>query len=191
MSLSPAHQPLVYRALPETRAMRFAGFALLAIVGSLLITIAGQIKVPFYPVPATLQTLAVFIIAAAYGRNLAVATVLAYLAQGALGLPVFTGGAGIAYMAGPTGGFLIGFGVAAYIIGQGADWGFARNPLKLFAVTIIGAGALMLVGFAWLGVLFGAGKAWAIVQPFLLPELTKVVLASALLPAIGGFFTKR
>jgi biotin transporter BioY len=88
--------------------MRYAMYAFLVAFGSMLIAIAGQVKVPMWPVPTTLQTLAIFTIAAAYGRNLAVATLLAYLAEGAAGLPVFTNGGGLAYFAGPTTGYLIG-----------------------------------------------------------------------------------
>lgn len=191
MATSTTAKALIYRALPDQNTMRIAGYVLLALAGSLLIAIAGQIKVPFYPVPATLQTLAVFVIAAAYGRNLAAATVALYLAQGAMGLPVFTGGAGLAYLAGPTGGFLIGFLVAAIVIGSAVDRGWGQNPFKLFAATLFGAILLMGLGYLWLAGLIGAEKAWiAGVAPFALGELTKAALASALIPAIGAMFRK-
>ena len=184
MSVSSHTAPIALRAIPNEGAMRLVGLALLAVAGSLLIALAGQIKVPFYPVPATLQTLVIFMIAAAYGLRLGSATVALYLAQGALGLPVFTGGAGLAYMMGPTGGFLAGFLVAAIIIGSAADRGWTSNAFKLFGATLIGAAVLMALGYAWLSGLIGAEAAWiAGVQPFILSELTKVVLASALIPA--------
>jgi biotin transport system substrate-specific component len=192
MATSTSAQALVYRALPEASVTRIAGLVVLAIAGSLLLTISGQIKVPFYPVPATLQTLAVFMIAAAYGRNLAVATVALYLAQGAAGLPVFTGGAGLAYMAGPTGGFLAGFLVAAAVIGSAVDRGWGANAFKLFGATLLGAVLLMGLGYLWLSGLIGAEKAWTFgVAPFALGELTKVVLASALIPAVAAIFRRK
>lgn len=192
MALSTAQRPLVYRALAETPAMRMLGFALLALAGSLLITVSAQIKVPFFPVPMTMQTLAVFVIAAAYGLRLGAATVAFYLAQGAVGLPVFTGGAGLAYLAGPTGGFLIGFLAAAVIIGFAVDRGWGSNPLKLFGATLLGAIVLMVIGYFWLSGIIGPQKAWQFgVQPFLLGELTKVVLASALIPAATALLTRK
>ena len=130
MSASLSDRSLAAAALPGAGASRLAAQAGLVVAGSLLIAAAAHVKVPFWPVPMTLQTLAIFAIAAAYGRNLAVATLLAYLAQGAVGMPVFTGGAGLAYMAGPTGGYLAGFLVAAAMIGAAADrgWVISKNP---------------------------------------------------------------
>ena len=188
---SPA-QPLVYRAIPQDGAMRIAAFVLLAIAGSLLIAVAGQIKVPFYPVPATLQTLAVFMIAAAFGLRLGVATVALYLAQGAAGLPVFTGGAGLAYLAGPTGGFLAGFLVAAAVIGWTVDRRHGRNPFILFAATVLGAALLLGLGWMWLAGLIGGEKAWLVgIKPFLLGELTKAALTASLIPALAGLLSRR
>lgn len=172
--------------------MRLVVFALLAIAGSLLIALSGQIKVPFYPVPATLQTLACLFIGAAFGLRLGVATVAFYLVQGALGLPVFTGGAGLAYMAGPTGGFLIGFLVCAAAAGWAVDRGWSDKPIRLFAAMVVGSTIMMAMGFGWLSTLIGAEKAWAAgVQPFILPELTKAALASGLIAAIVGLLKRR
>ena len=192
MATTSSAQALVYRALPDTSARRIAGFVLLAVLGSLLLTVSARITVPFYPVPATLQTLAVFLIAAAYGRNLAVGTVALYLAQGAAGLPVFTGGAGLAYMAGPTGGFLAGFLVAAFVIGTAVDRGWGTNAFKLFGAALLGAVLLLGMGYLWLAGLIGVEKAWTFgVAPFALGELTKVALASALIPALTAFFRRK
>src|SRR4030095_15991780 len=113
MSAATISGPLVTLALPQDRSARLVAQTLLVIGGTILLAVAAKVSVPFWPVPMTLQTLAVFVISAAYGRNLAVATMLAYLAEGAIGLPVFATGAGLAYMAGPTGGYLLGGGVAA------------------------------------------------------------------------------
>src|SRR5690606_10113220 len=124
-------------ALMQNNAIHIAWQILLVAAGSALIAIAAHVKVPFWPVPATLQTLAIFTIAALYGQRLAVATVLAYLAEGAAGLPVFTGGAGLAYFAGPTTGYLAGFVVMAAITGWAADRGWSASPLKLLGANLV------------------------------------------------------
>ena len=94
---------------------------LLVVAGSLLLTLSAKINVPFYPVPMTMQTLAALVIGVAFGWRLGAATVTFYLVQGAFGLPVFAGtpekGIGLAYLMGPTGGYLIGFAVAAALVG--------------------------------------------------------------------------
>ncbi len=164
---------------------RFVYYAVLALLGSVLLAVSAKVTVPMWPVNATLQTLALFTIAAAYGRNLAVATVLLYLAEGAAGLPVFTSGAGLAYMAGPTGGYLVGFLIAAAIVGFATDLGFDRKPLPLFGIMLIGEAVILALGAAWLTVLFGLEKAIAYgVGPFIVTDLIKVALASLIVPAI-------
>ncbi|QBK30042.1 biotin transporter BioY [Roseitalea porphyridii] len=192
MAMPSNAQAPVYGAVPTEGVMRLVVLVLLAIGGSLLIALAGQIKVPFYPVPATLQTLACLLIGAAFGLRLGVATVAFYLAQGALGLPVFTGGAGLAYMAGPTGGFLIGFMACAAAAGWAADRGWNARPMLMFAAMLVGSIVMMTLGFAWLSTLIGADKAWiAGVQPFLLSELTKAVLASGVMAVAVGWLRRR
>ena len=137
-----AARPLVSLALPENGAMRLATQIFLAIAGTLILTLSAKTKVVLGPVDMSLQTLAVFLIAVAFGRRLAVATLLLYMAQGAMGLPVFQGtpekGIGLAYMLGSTGGYLAGFVVMAAIVGWAADRGWDRNPFKLFAAMLVG-----------------------------------------------------
>jgi biotin transport system substrate-specific component len=177
------------------RVSRALKMVVLVLAGTALLTISAKIKVPFYPVPMTLQTFAVMAIAAAYGMELGVATVLAYLAEGAFGLPVFAGtpgGAGPAYFLGPTGGFLAGFIVLAFIVGYAADRGWDRSVPKLFAAMVAADAVVFLLGFAWLawfaalasgasGV--GAAKAFAGgVLPFILGDLLKIALAALLVP---------
>lgn len=184
MTAAITQRPLVSITLPDDRVARVAAQVLLAFAGTLLLAVAAKISVPFWPVPMTLQTLAVFAIGAGYGRNLAVATVLLYLAEGAIGLPVFTQGAGLAYMAGPTGGYLLGFVIAAGIAGWAADRGFDRNPVKLFGAMLVGELVILALGAAWLAVLFGADKALALgVGPFIVGDLVKIALAAAIVPA--------
>ena len=181
--------------LSQRPAMRMAWYAFLAVSGTVLIALAAKTQVPFWPVPMTLQTLAIVVIAAAFGLRLAVATVLLYLAEGFFGLPVFAGAAaGPAYFAGPTAGFLAGFVVAAAIIGVAADRGLSRNPFKLFGVMLVADAILLAMGFVWLAFMFvsaktgttlGAETALQVgILPFLPGELVKLVLASCLLPAL-------
>jgi biotin transport system substrate-specific component len=170
--------------------------AVLVIAGTALLTISAKIKVPFYPVPMTLQTFAVMAIAAAYGMRLGVATVLAYLAEGAFGLPVFAGtpgGSGPAYFLGPTGGFLAGFVILAIIVGYAADRGWDRSVVKLFVAMVTADAVVFLLGFVWLAWFaslasgatgIGAAKAFAGgVSPFILGDLLKIALAALLIPA--------
>jgi biotin transport system substrate-specific component len=170
---------------PAFRALRFVG---LALVGTLLLTLSAKIKVPFYPVEMTMQTFMILALAAAYGRNLAVATVLLYLAQGAMGLPVFTGsperGIGLAYMMGPTGGYLAGFIVCAAIVGAAADRGWSTSILKMALAMLVGLTALFVLGVAWLSTLIGFDGAIVHgVLPFLLGDATKLALAALSVPA--------
>ncbi len=192
MATAITARPLAFLALPQVGATRIAAQMALVLLGSLALAVASKITVPFWPVPMTLQTLAVFLIGAGYGRNLAVATVLVYLAEGALGLPVFATGAGLAYMAGPTGGYLLGFLVAAAVVGAVADRGYDRNPFVLFAAMSIGEVAILGLGVAWLAVLFGVEKAFAGgFGPFIVTDLVKMALASAIVPAIWSLLSRK
>jgi biotin transport system substrate-specific component len=196
MTLAITARPLVDLALPEKGATRIAAQIFLAVSGTLLLTLSAKTKVVFGPVDMSLQTLAVLLIASAFGFRLAVATVVLYLAQGAMGLPVFQGtpekGIGIAYMLGSTGGYLVGFVVMAAIVGRAADRGLDRNPFKLFGVMLAANAVMLAMGFAWLAMLIGADKAWTFgVAPFIVPDLIKVALASALVPAVWSLLPKR
>lgn len=176
---------------------RYLEYALFIAVGVALITLAAKIKIPLWPnpTPVTLQTLAIFAIASAYGSRLAVATVFSYLIVGAFGAPVFTGtpekGLGLIYMAGPTGGYLAGFLVMAWITGLAADRGWARNPLKIGSAMVVGETVMLVMGALWMGYLFGADKiiAWGI-GPFIVTDLIKLAIAACILPAVLGLLKK-
>lgn len=156
----------------------------LAVIGSLLLTISAKIQVPFWPVPMTMQTFVVLVLGVAYGWRLAGATVLLYLAQGALGLPVFAGGGGLAYMAGPTGGYLAGFLLAAVAVGWLAERGWARSAPSTLAAMLIGTAIIFGCGIAWLATLMGLPQAISAgLVPFLLSEAVKIALATALVPS--------
>lgn len=178
--------------MPEEGTSRLATQAVLVVAGSILMAVSSKISVPFWPVPMTMQTLALFLIAAAYGRNLAVATMLLYLAEGAIGLPVFAKGGGLAYLAGPTAGYLLAYPVAAAVVGWAADRGYDRNPFRLFGAMLVGEIVILSLGAAWLGYLFGLDKALAAgVGPFVVVDLVKIALASALPPAIWSLLPKQ
>jgi biotin transport system substrate-specific component len=121
MQPAAARPILIDALLPAAGLPVWVRNGLLVAGGSLLLTLSAKINVPFYPVPMTMQTFAVILIGAAFGWRLGTATVLFYLAQGAMGLPVFAGtpekGIGLAYMAGPTGGYLLGFAARAFVTG--------------------------------------------------------------------------
>ena len=196
MSNAIVIRPLATLALPESGAARFAAQAALIVAGTLLLTLSAKTKVVLGPVDMNLQTLAVLLIAATFGLRLGVATVLLYLAEGAMGFPVFQStpekGIGIAYMLGTTGGYLAGFVVMAAIVGWAADRGWDSNPLKLAGAMLAAEIVMMAMGFAWLAGLIGADKAWLFgVQPFIAPDLIKVALAAAAVPAVWSLLSHR
>ena len=157
--------------------------AALVIAGSLLLAASAHVKVPFWPVPMTMQTLVVLLIGATYGRNLALATVAAYLVEGAAGLPFFSAGGGIAILAGPTAGYLFGFLIAAGLVGHLANRGLGRSVASAIPIFILGDAAIFLCGVAWLSTFVGIeGAITGGLVPFLLAEVAKIALACALLP---------
>ena len=195
MASNIAARPLVSLAMPESGAARLAVQICLVVAGSLLLWLSAKAKVVLGPVDLSLQTLAVLLIAATFGFRLAVATLLLYLAQGAAGLPVFQStpekGIGLAYMVGPTGGYLIGFLAMAAIVGWTVDRGWGRNIVKILAAMLVAEIVMMAMGFSWLAVLIGAEKSWQFgVAPFIVPDLIKVALAAAVTVAATGLVAK-
>jgi biotin transport system substrate-specific component len=124
-------------------------------------------------------------IGATYGRNLALATVAAYLVEGAAGLPFFAAGSGLAMLTGPTAGYLFGFLIAAGLVGHLADRGMGRTIASAVPIFLLGDAVIFLCGVGWLASLIGIEKALAAgLTPFLLAEAVKIALACALLPWI-------
>ncbi len=188
-------RPLVSLALPESRNARLATQFGLAVLGTLLLTLSAKTKVVFGPVDMSLQTLAVILIAAAFGLRLGLTTLLLYMAEGAAGLPVFQStpekGIGLVYMLGTTGGYLAGFVVMAAIIGWAADRGWDRNVLKFFGIVVIADAIMLAMGFGWLSALIGVEKGWQFgVTPFIAPDLIKAALAAALVPAVWSLISR-
>jgi len=158
---------------------------ILVLVGTLGLTISSKISIPFYPVPFTMQTFVVLLIGGIYGSKLGFLTVLAYIFEGLIGLPVFVSGAGISYILGPTGGYLVGFLVAVYLVGKGSELGHDRLISKSLIWFALGDIALYSCGVLWLSFLFGFEKALIVgVYPFILSEVAKFIIASLTLKTL-------
>ncbi len=159
---------------------------LLILTGSLLVALLAQVKIPlpFTPVPITGQTFAVLLVGGALGSRRGVASLLVYLAAGAVGLPVFAGGAaGALVLVGPTGGYLIGFIAAAYLVGRLAERGLDRRFFTALAVFLAGEVVIYLFGLPWLSVYVGVRQALADgLFPFLIGDAIKLLAAALALP---------
>lgn len=196
MTAIAVSRPLVRHFIPEEGTARIVALAGFAVLGTLILWASAKVSVPFWPVPMTLQTGAVALLAAAYGWRLGAATVLLYLLEGAIGLPVFEGtpakGIGLSYMVGTTGGYLIGFAVSAAVIGWLVEQGWDRNPLKLFSAMVLGDAFVFALGVLWLGTVIGWDK--PILKfgfyPFVLGDLVKMALAAALVSAGARLVTR-
>ena len=164
----------------------------LVIGGSVLLALSAHIKVPFYPVPVTMQTMLVLLIGMSFGSRLGLATILAYLAQGAIGLPVFAGGAGLAYMAGPTGGYLFGFAVAAFAVGALAEKGWGKSYGTTALAMIIGNIVIYAFGVTYLSSIVGSfDKALQFgLVPFIYGDVLKIIIATAALPLAWKYLPK-
>ena len=176
-------------ALDRSPASRFWTQAFLVVLGSLLLTASAKIQVPFWPVPMTLQTGVVLLLAMVMGPRLALATVALYMAQGAMGLPVFAGtpvkGIGLAYIMGPTGGYMLGWFLAAAFVGwAAARW---RHGLALFAICLVGVALNYAPGIAWLTTFTGSFEQSLAVGalPFILGDVVKSALAVSLALALS------
>lgn len=195
--LTTTYPPLARAVWPAEKTNTLARNATLMVLGSLLLWASAKVQIPFYPVPMTMQTFAVLVLGMVYGWRLGAATLTLYLAEGALGLPVFAGtpekGIGLAYVLGPTGGYLLGFLLAATVCGWLAERGWDRRVLTTVAAMFIGYVLIYAPGLLWLGTLLGWDKpilAWGL-TPFMLGDLAKLALAAALLPAIWTLLGRR
>ena len=185
------------RASPTTtQALRAV---VLAVLGSLFVAITAQIQVPLWPVPVTGQTFGVLVVGLVLGWRLGVASLLLYITEGVAGLPVFAKfAAGPAVMAGPTGGYIVGFVLAAAIVGYLAQRGWDRNAWRTAIAMLLGNVAIYVPGLIWLGMFYAGPGAQYVVNtgattvagatiaggltPFLLGDALKLALAAALLP---------
>lgn len=203
MSDSLVTNSSLYRTLAgPSRAASLVSATVIVVLASLVLAVAAQIKVPVVPVPFTLATLAVALIAGTFGARIGVATVALYIAEGLAGLPVFSNGGGLAYLASPTFGFIIGYLMLALVVGWAADAGLSRRPLAFFGAMIAGNLVMLGFGFAWL-LSLASGAAWidqsnvlgsafaVAVQPFLVWDGLKMALATITITGLWAAFGKR
>jgi biotin transport system substrate-specific component len=191
------HFPLAAVLWPE-RANGFSGVLraiILIALGTALLTLSAKVNLPLPYVPMTLQTLVVLMIGAAYGWRLGSATVIAYLAEGAMGLPVFAGPTGgLAPLLGPTAGYLFGFVAAAFVTGWLSERGWDRSVPLLFVAMGLGHIIILAAGFGWLafGMKLGVEKAWLVgIAPFVAASLIKNALGAALVPSVRRILDRR
>ena len=172
-------------AIKKIELSKIAKIILVAMLGTLLLTISAKIKIPFYPVPMTMQTFIVLFLGITLGPKIGLLTVSLYLFEGIFGLPVFAGtpekGIGLVYFTGPTMGYLIGFLVAVYFSGS---FKYDKGPINTFLKLIFSLSFIYIFGLIWLGVLIGWDKPIFKLgaQPFLLAELFKILLLLFLIP---------
>lgn len=172
---TPGFSPINLQARP-------LGVKLAAILaGSLFLTLSSYMEVPMIPAPVTMQTFAVALVGALYGWRLGGLTIVAWLMQGALGLPMLAGGAaGLSHFVGPTAGYLCAFPVAGMAVGWLAERGWnGRRPWRAFAAMLIGNGLCLVLGAAWLATLIGLEPAiMAGIAPFLIGAVLKAGLGA-------------
>tara|TARA_B100001287_G_scaffold250304_1_gene230734 strand:- start:282 stop:833 length:552 start_codon:yes stop_codon:yes gene_type:complete len=166
------------KSLKQSKLLKYV---FLALIGSIILAVSSKIKIPFYPVPMTMQTFVVLMIGIVFGWKLGLATVSLYLFEGIIGLPVFSGtpekGSGLVYFTGPTMGYLLGFLVAVYISGK---FNYDSNIIKNFLKLLMATSFIYILGMTWLGNLIGWDKPIFQLgaQPFLLAELFKILIAT-------------
>ena len=164
---------------------------LLALFGTFLLAISSKVQVPFWPVPMTMQTFVIFLIGMTYGVRLSFITVALYLFEGAAGLPVFASGGGIAYLIGPTAGYLYGMLFASVAISYLANLGFSKTYFKATLSLVAGSIIIFSIGIIYLGSIIGYEKAIAAgLFPFIPSELFKIALAVSLIPTIHKIIKK-
>lgn len=177
-----------------TSTLNWTRAVLLAVLGTAIVALAAHVSVPMLPVPMTLQTLAVLAIGAAFGSRLGAATLALYAVEGAAGLPVFSPTAdGYPGITGPTGGYIIGFILAAGLVGWFAERGWDRSLPKMLFASVLGGTILYVPGLAWLSTFVG-GFAKAIeygLPPFIMGDLVKAAIAAIGFPAVWHLLGRR
>ncbi|MCH2545046.1 MAG: Biotin transporter BioY [Alphaproteobacteria bacterium MarineAlpha5_Bin2] len=182
---------LINLLFPTQGASTYIKNILLILFGTILLAISSKIQVPFWPVPMTMQTFIVFLIGMTYGWRLSFFTLLAYLVEGALGLPVFAKGGGLMYLAGPTAGYLYGMLGAATLMGFLSEKGYSQSYFKCFITLILGSIVIFAFGVGYLGSIIGYDKALSAgLMPFVPSEFFKIALALVLIPSFTKFLNK-
>lgn len=184
---------LLYLKIEKKIANSWQRNIIFIIFATAILTISAKIQVPFYPVPMTMQTLVVMLIGIISGWKLGSLTMIIYIAEGAIGIPVFAGtGAGPAYLLGPTGGYLIGFIFAAALTGYISEHGHSRSVTSIAVTLMLGHIVLFIPGFLWLSTLAGMETAYMVgVAPFYLATMLKTGLGSAIIAITQQAFNRR
>ncbi len=166
---------------------------LLVLAGSVLVALSAQIELPMWPVPITLQTLAVLLVGGVLGSRLGTLSLILYLFEGAIGLPVFAGGTGsLAHMAGPTAGYLFGFVAAAYLVGWFCERGWDRKVGTAVIVMLLGSVTIYLFGLPWLARFTGLEQVLQLgMIPFIPGDILKAIVAAIMLPIGWKLLVKR
>ena len=172
------------------QAQKILKYIIITFIGSILLTISAKVKIPFYPVPMTMQTFVVLFLGVSFGYKIGLATVGLYLFEGIIGLPVFSNspekGIGLVYFTGPTMGYLVGFLGATFLAGY---LNFKTNIISIFFKLILSVSVIYILGLLWLGNLIGWDK--PVIQlgasPFLLAELFKILILTLLAKKIIYF----
>jgi len=167
----------------KSQNLKIVKYILIVFLGTILLTISSKIKIPFYPVPMTMQTFVVLFLGMSFGYKIGLATVGLYLVEGIIGLPVFSNspekGVGLVYFTGPTMGYLIGFLFASFLSGY---FEFKGSIINSFIKLLISVSTIYVLGIFWLGSLIGWDK--PIIQlgvtPFILAELFKIIILTLL-----------
>ena len=181
-TLASSVWPIAAGGPAARRLLRAAG---LAVLGTAFIAFCAQARVPLWPVPITGQTFAVLVVGMVYGARLGAGTLLLYILVGCLGLPVFTDlSSGWGVMLGTTGGYIVGFVLAAGLVGRLAERGWDRSAWRTALAMLLGNVVIYVPGLLWLGGVVGWDKpvlAWGL-TPFLVGDALKLALAAAVLP---------
>lgn len=169
---------------PDARTLRAVRAATLMLGGALLLGLSAQFEIPWQPVPFTMQTFAVLVLGIVYGRGLGAGTGALYLGMGAVGMPVFAGGASRAALTGATAGYLVGFVIAMAVVGYLARRGFDRSVGGVLVAMLVGELIIFGLGLAWLANVMGSWDAAVAngLTPFLATEALKIALAVAAVP---------
>ncbi|MFT3671101.1 biotin transporter BioY [Aestuariivirga sp.] len=181
------YAPLADRLWTQSAGSSMLRKGALVLLGSLVIAAAAQVNVPMQPVPMTLQTLAVLSVGAALGARLGVAALVLYVLEAAVGLPVLAEmKSGLPTLLGPTGGYILGFVLAAGLVGYLAERGFDRSMPRMMLAMLLGAALIYVPGLLWLsGFVGGFGQAITFgLTPFVLGDIVKAVIAAIAFPAV-------
>ena len=182
------NQPLIQRYLPNVLRQTNITQPVLAIIGTLILALSAKVQIPFWPVPTTMQSFTVVFLAAVYGRRLGTATIMLYIFEGTMGIPVFANSAwqapSIAYLFSYTGGYFIGFIICAYVVGSLSEMGKGKTIIQAAGLFVLGMVIIDIPGIALLAHLLDIKKALTVAMTYQLASVLKISLGAVLLPLL-------